>query len=339
MADVHGDNCESHPPGAEHMHGAGNVAHQPRRADQLHGGHGESDAHGHRHGDHGRRLGGHSHAHAPGGRMVLVLSLTTVLMGVEFVAAIITGSLALLADAGHMLSDVAAQALALLAIWFAAKPATAGKSFGYYRTEILASLVNGVVLVGMSLFIIVEGIHRLADPPEVAGGLMLAVAVTGLIVNLISMRVLHGVVGDSLNLKAAYLELLGDMLASAGVVVAAAIVYFTGWYIVDPVISILIGLAILPRTWLLLAECTNILMEGTPGHIDMEQLHAALLAIPGVTNVHDIHVWSITSGFEAMCAHVGIGATADADAVLAEVTRLAQSDFSIRHTTIQIERM
>jgi len=236
-----------------------------------------------------------------------------------------------------MLSDVAAQALALLAIWFAAKPPTPGKSYGYYRTEILASLINGVILVGISMFVLYEAARRLASPPEVHAPIMLTVAAVGFCVNLVSMRVLHAVAHDSLNMKAAYLELLGDLLASAGVLIAAAIIFFTHWYLADPVISILIGILILPRTWLLLAECTNILMEGAPRHIDVGQLHTSLLSVAGVLDVHDIHVWTITSGLDAMSGHVCVTRGADAEEVLSNVTKIAQKDYGIQHTTIQIE--
>jgi cobalt-zinc-cadmium efflux system protein len=291
--------------------------------------------------------GGHVHVHEDhdhsGGRasttrkMVFVLCLTSVLMVAELIAGIAARSLALIADAGHMLSDVAAQALALAAMWFAARPPSPKKSFGYYRTEILASLINGVALICISGFIIVEGLQRVLQPESVEAPLVLLVATIGLIVNIVSMRVLHSVSHDSLNIKAAYLELLGDTLASAGVVVAAVVIIFTGWYIADPIISILIGLSILPRTWLLIAEATNILMEGTPGHIDMDKLHAALLAVPGVASVHDIHVWSITSGFEAMCAHVRITQADEQERVLADLTTVLRDQFGIDHTTIQIE--
>jgi cobalt-zinc-cadmium efflux system protein len=271
--------------------------------------------------------------------MFVVLGLTTTLMVVELIAGLLSGSLALLADAGHMLSDVAAQGLALLAMWFASKPAHARKTFGYHRTEILASLVNGVLLVGICIFIVAEGIQRLSHPPQVEGGMMLGVAAAGLLVNLISMRLLHSVADSSLNMKAVYLELLGDMLASVGVLVAAVVIYFTHWYLIDPLVSILIGVMIIPRTWLLIAECTNILMEGTPGHIDMDKLRGSIMAVPGVISAHDMHVWSITSGFEAMCAHVTVAESSDADAVLLEITRVSQQEFGIRHTTIQIQRV
>lgn len=286
--------------------------------------------------------GGHGHSHGSGrmesrGRLLIVVGLTTVLMLVELIAGMLSHSLALMADAGHMLSDVAAQVLALVALWFAAKPPTSGKSFGYYRTEILAGLLNGVVLVIISIFILLEAVNRLAHPPEVHAPLMLAVSAIGVVVNLVSMRILVGSADDSVNMKAAYLELLGDMLASAGVLAAALLIAFTHWYIADPLISGLIGVLILPRTWLLLAECTNILMEGTPGHVDTDGLRAAMLKVPGVLDVHDMHVWTITSGLDAMSGHVCVQRSATSEEVLAEVTRIAQKEFHIQHTTIQLE--
>jgi cobalt-zinc-cadmium efflux system protein len=290
---------------------------------------------GHEHGAQAHR----PHREESKGRLCIVLGLTSSLMVAELVAGYMTHSLALMADAGHMLSDVASQALALIAIWFAAKAPTQGKSYGYYRTEILASLINSVILVGIAILIISEAWHRLAAPPPVNSVPMLLVAGLGLVVNLVSMRLLHSLADHSLNIKAAYLELLGDLAASAGVLIAAAIMTFTHAYIVDPLISILIGIVILPRTWLLLSECTNILMEGTPGHIDMDRLRVELLRVEGVVDVHDIHVWTITSGLDAMSGHVCVDRQHSSEAVLGAVTRIAQQDFGIQHTTIQIEQV
>jgi cobalt-zinc-cadmium efflux system protein len=290
------------------------------------------------------RAGAHSHGHSHGGgrqesrsKLIIVLALTSALMVVELIAGYTSHSLALMADAGHMLSDVASQALALLAIWFASKPPTTDKTYGYYRTEILAGLVNGVALVIISIVILYEAASRIAHPPEVHGSTMLVVAAIGVVVNLISMRILTNVADHSLNVKAAYLELLGDLLASIGVLLAAIVVAVTHWYAADPLISMLIGILILPRTWMLLAECTNILMEGTPQHIDADGLRVALLKVNGVIDVHDMHVWTITSGLDAMSGHVCVQRAAAPDEVLAEVTRIAQKDFGIQHTTIQVE--
>jgi len=272
-------------------------------------------------------------------KLLLVLSLTGVYMIVEVVAALYTGSLALLADAGHMLSDVAALVLALLAIWFSSRPATPGKSYGYYRTEILAGLINGVLLVAVSLGILWEAYRRFADPPQVMSMPVLIVALIGLVINLVSARLLSQSASQSINVKAAYLEVLSDLLATVGVIVSAIIIMVSGWYLADPLISALIGIMILPRTWMLLTECTNILMEGTPGHINLSELRQAILKVPGVLDVHDIHVWTITSGMDAMSSHVAIDAASAADQVLAQITHIAQEDFGIHHTTTQVEQV
>jgi cobalt-zinc-cadmium efflux system protein len=271
--------------------------------------------------------------------MKMVLALTGAYMVVQVVAGLYTGSLALLADAGHLLTDIGSLILALLAFWFSARPSTPGKTYGYYRSEILAGLVNGVLLVGISIFILYESWHRLANPPAVVGGPMLAVALLGLVVNLICARMLHEGAGHSLNVKAAYLEVMSDLLATLGVIAAAAIMLVTKWYLADPIISGLIGLMILPRTWGLLSECTNILMEGAPGHIDIEKLREEMLAVPGVVDVHDIHVWTITSGLDAMSGHVTIDLESVPDVVLSKITEIAQDDFGIHHTTIQVEQV
>jgi cobalt-zinc-cadmium efflux system protein len=267
------------------------------------------------------------------------LSLTGVYMVVEVVAALYTGSLALLADAGHMLSDVAALLLALLAIWFSSRPATPGKSYGYYRTEILAGLINGVILVAVSLGILWEAYRRFADPPQVLSTPVLIVAIIGLVINLVSARLLSHTAAESIDIKAAYLEVLSDLLATVGVIIAAIVIMVSGWYLADPIISALIGLMILPRTWMLLTECTNILMEGTPGHVNLNSLRQAMLKVPGVLDVHDIHVWTITSGMDAMSSHVAIDAASSADQVLAQITHIAQEDFGIHHTTTQVEQV
>lgn len=307
-------------------HDEGGLPHAPHAPVAGHD-HDAGDGHAH----------GHGHRSESRGRLITVLGLTSGLMVAELIAGIYSHSLALMADAGHMLSDVASQILALLAMWFASRAPTPDKTYGYYRTEILASLINGVALVGISIFIVVEAVRRLSSPPEVQGSIMLVIAAVGLGVNLVSMRVLHSVAADSLNVKAAYLELMGDLLASAGVLVAAILINFTHWYIVDPMISVLIGLLILPRTWLLLAECTNILMEGTPRHIDLEGLRTALLGVQGVLDVHDMHVWTITSGLDAMSSHICVNKATPSDQVLSDVTRIAQKEFGIQHTTIQVE--
>jgi cobalt-zinc-cadmium efflux system protein len=288
---------------------------------------------------------GHNHNHAANMRaenknsMLLVLGLTSAFMLLEVCTGYFTGSLALLADAGHMFGDVAGLILALLAIWFASKPATPDKTFGYFRSEILASFLNGLALVGVSLFIMYESYCRLAHPPKVEALPVLGVAVIGLIVNTASLRILQKAASTSLNAKAAYLEILGDSLASVGVIISSLLIIFFNWNYADPLISGIIAIAILPRTWSLLKECTNILMEGTPGHINLEALRKSLLAINGVVDVHDIHVWTITSGRDAMSGHVTIKEAIDAEAVLADVTRTVNEQFGLSHSTIQVEQM
>jgi cobalt-zinc-cadmium efflux system protein len=288
---------------------------------------------------------GHNHNHAANLRaenknsILLVLGLTSGYMVLEVCAGYFTGSLALLADAGHMFGDVAGLILALLAIWFASKPATSDKTFGYFRSEILASFLNGLALVGVSFYIMYESYCRLAHPPKVEALPVLAVAVVGLIVNILSLRVLQKAATNSLNAKAAYLEILGDSLASVGVIFSSLAIIFFKWNYADPLISGLIAIAILPRTWALLKECTNILMEGTPGHINLSSLRESLLSITGVVDVHDIHVWTITSGRDAMSGHVTISETGDAETVLADVTRIVNDQFGLSHSTIQVEQM
>ncbi len=286
---------------------------------------------------------GHSHTidrrEESKGRLVFVLGLSSSYMIVVAIASFYTHSLALLADAGHMLSDVGALILALIAIWFASRPADSARTYGYYRTEILAGLINCVVLVGLSLYILWEAWNRFFSPPEIHSGPMLAVAIFGLIVNLISMRVLGNMSGHTVNVKAAYLEVFGDMLASLGLVIASVVMMYTKWYLIDPIVSGLIGFLILPRTWILLAECINILMEGTPGHIDLGKMREEMLAVAGVVEVHDIHVWTITSGMDAMSAHVTTDKDVAQDPILTQITHLLQHDFNINHTTIQVEQV
>ena len=284
----------------------------------------------------------HSHAHNrkdSGAKLQLVMMLTLAYMLVEVGAAYYTGSLALLADAGHMLSDVGSILLSLLAIWFTAKPANAKRTYGYYRSEILASFVNGLILVGLSVFIIYESIRRFNNPPAVMSSTMLIVSLVGFALNLYSVRILHAGAKESLNVKSAYLEVFSDLLATIGLVVASIIMMFTKWYLADPLISVIIGLMILPRTWMLLSECVNVLMEGTPGHVDLSKLRESFLAVAGVVEVHDIHVWTITSGLDAMSGHVTISDDAQADAVLSELTKIAEDEFHLNHTTIQVEQV
>lgn len=271
------------------------------------------------------------------GRLAVVLGLTTVYLVAEVIGGLLTGSLALLADAGHMLTDVAGLALALLAIWFARRPATPERTYGYYRAEILAALANAVVLFGISFYILYEAYRRFLNPPEVASGWMLAVAAVGLAVNLVGMVILRSGASESLNMKGAYFEVLSDMLTSIGVIAAGAIMWATGWYYADPLFSAGIGLFILPRTWKLLKDAVHVLLEGTPSDVNLAAVREAIGGTAGVAGVHDLHAWSLTSGSNALSAHVILEDGAEPDAVLAGVRRRIVGAFPIAHTTIQVE--
>jgi cobalt-zinc-cadmium efflux system protein len=263
--------------------------------------------------------------------------MTGMFMIIEVVGGLLTGSLALLADAGHMLTDVAGIGLSLVAIWFASKPPTATNTYGYVRMEILAALANGVLLLSMATFILYEAYRRLSSPPEVLAGPMLMIAVVGLGVNLASMWLLHRGADESLNLRGAYFEVLGDAMASLGVIVAALIIQFTGWTLADPLISGAIGLFILPRTWNLTKQAVQILMEGVPPHLDVREIETAMRVSHGVREVHDLHVWTLTSGKEAMSAHVLVDDLSDGQHILKVLQALLRERFDIEHTTVQLE--
>ncbi|HCB2345614.1 TPA: cation transporter, partial [Klebsiella pneumoniae] len=249
----------------------------------------------------------HSHA-LPSERneksLWIALALTGSFLLAEVAAGIVFNSLALLSDAAHMFTDAAALAIALAAVRVARRPADAKRTYGYYRFEILAAAFNALLLFGVAGYILYEGWQRLREPAQVQSSGMLVVAVLGLIVNLISMRMLQGGKDKSLNVKGAYLEVWSDMLGSIGVIGAALVIRFTGWVWVDAVVAVAIGLWVLPRTWLLLKESLNVLLEGVPDGIDMGALMASVQAVPGVTGLHDLHVWALTSGKVSMTAHI-----------------------------------
>lgn len=270
-------------------------------------------------------------------RLTLVLALTSVYLVAEVVAGLITRSLALLADAGHMLTDVAGLGLALLAVRFAERPATPERTYGFYRVEILAALVNAVVLIGISVFILVEAVKRFRNPPEVASLPMLIVAAVGLVVNLAGVWVMRGGSTASLNMKGAYYEVLSDALTSVGVIAAGVVMLTTGWYYADPILSAAIGLFILPRTWKLLSEAVGILLEGTPSNVNLAAVREALLAVPGAAGVHDLHVWTLTSGMNALSAHVLLAGDGRHDPVLEGIRKRLADGFEIHHVTVQVE--
>ena len=271
------------------------------------------------------------------GRMKITLALTATFMVAEIVGGLLTGSLALLADAAHMATDVGGLAFALFAIWIGRRPPDAKKTYGYYRAEILAALANGVVLFGVAFYILYEAYQRFREPVRVASGAMLAVAAVGLAVNLIGMYLLKAGAGESLNVKGAYLEVMSDLLGSLGVLAAGIIIWLTGWNLVDPVISVLIGFFILPRTWKLLRESVDILLEGTPVNVDLSAVEKALREQPNVAEVHDVHAWTVTSGRDLLSGHVRVAAGADRDEVLREVRTLLRERFGFDHVTLEVE--
>lgn len=269
--------------------------------------------------------------------LVIALALTTTFLIAEVIGAFLSGSLALLADAAHMLTDAGGLALALFAIWFASRPPSPSKTYGYLRTEVLAALINAVVLLLLAVYILYEAYQRFFEPPEVLSTPMLIVAIVGLVVNLISMRLLSAGSEESLNLKGAYFEVLADMLGSIGVIISALVIMFTGWTLADPIIGAAIGVFIVPRTWALLKNAVNILLGGTPVGFEIEKLEKVLKALPDVVDVHDLHVWTITSGVDAMSGHLVVVDGADEQSVLVAARELLREDFGIEHSTIQIE--
>ena len=270
-------------------------------------------------------------------RLAWALAMTATYMIAEVIGGLVTGSLALLADAAHMLTDVGGLALALLAVRFAAREATPQRTFGYLRMEVLSALANAVVLLLLTVYILYEAYQRFLSPPEVLSGPMLIVAAIGLAVNLVSMWLLSSGSSESLNVKGAYFEVLSDMLGSIGVIVAALLMMWKGWVLADPIIGAGIGLFIVPRTWSLLSQVTHILMEGTPPNVDIGAIEKQLLAIPGTVAVHDLHVWTVTSGFDAMSCHLVVADMSAGRAALRAARNLMKSDFGIEHTTIQLE--
>jgi cobalt-zinc-cadmium efflux system protein len=267
----------------------------------------------------------------------LALVLTASYTVVEVVGGLVAGSLALLADAVHMLSDNVALALALVAAWLATKPATPERTYGYKRAEVLAALANGVMLVALAIWIFVEAAMRLRDPGDVLGGWMLAIALLGLAVNVAAGLVLSRARSHSLNVEAAFRHVFADLLGSLGVAVAAVVILATGWVEADPLVSIFIGALVLGSTWSILRDSTAILLESTPRGIDAEALGQRLASAPGVVEVHDLHVWTITSGFPALSAHVLVSPGEDCHGRRRELERLLRDEFGIEHTTLQVD--
>jgi cobalt-zinc-cadmium efflux system protein len=290
-------------------------------------GHSHGGAHGH----------GHDHATHGGSRGLKgALILTTLFLLAEVVGGLISNSLTLLADAGHMFTDVGALAFSLFVVWLARQPATSRNTYGYLRWEILAALLNGAVLLAVSAGIVWEAIQRLRSPQPVETGLMFTIGVAGLVVNALSARLLHSGSGHSLNMRAAYLHVLSDLLGSAAAVVAALFIRYKGWAIADPIGSIVMTLLIVRSSWGLVRESVDVLLEATPAHIDLGKVHDSMQSVSGVESVHDLHVWTLTSGVVAMSAHVLVPEPAHHQAALQAMTRAVAAQ-GIQHVTIQLE--
>lgn len=265
------------------------------------------------------------------------LGLTAAYLLVEVAGAFWSNSLALLSDAAHMATDTIGLVIALVAVRLSRRPPDARRSYGYARLEALGAVVNGLLLFAVGIYILWEAVERFRQPQPVASGAMMAVAVFGLVVNLVAMRLLAAGSGESLNVKGAYLEVWSDMLGSLVVIVGGVLIHFTGWTLVDPVLAVLIGLWVLPRTWLLLREALNVLLEGVPKGIVLAEVEAAMRAQPGVADVHDLHVWALASNRPALTAHVVAAPDQQADALRRRLAGLLHERFSIDHATLQIE--
>lgn len=269
--------------------------------------------------------------------LVIALGITTIIFVAELVGGILSNSLALIADASHMFTDMAALALGLFALWLAMRPAPPQKTYGYYRIEILAALANGVLLILVALGIMYEAFGRLLNPPPVDSRLMLSIAVVGLLANVASASVLFGHVRESLNIKAAFAHVVSDMAASIGAIMAGAIILFTGFLVADPAISIIIGVLIIYNASKLLLEAVDILMEAAPAHINLKELEQTILSAKGVRSAHDLHVWTVTSGLVSMSGHVVVEETADRQVILEQLCSALQKKFGLTHCTLQLE--
>lgn len=281
----------------------------------------------------------HHHRQAGQKGLFITLILTGLVMLAEFLGGWLSGSLALLSDAGHMLTDVLAIALSLLAMRFALQPATEKKTYGFFRLEILAALINGITLILLSGYIFYEAWQRFSSPIEIKSGLMIIVAVIGLLANLAGFFILKSSSKHSLNVRGAFLHIIGDLLSSVAVVIGGLLIRFTGFYLIDPILSIIIGLVILKGAYDLVKESVDILLEATPNGIEGKEIEKALNGIAGVRTVHHMHVWSLSSGIHALSAHVQIDdqMTSQSDALLAEMQELLEHQFGIIHSTIQFE--
>ncbi|MGG2197412.1 cation diffusion facilitator family transporter [Paenibacillus validus] len=323
----------------KHEHNNDHAHNHDHRHEKSHA-HGHAHGGGHHHGHH-HGIGGH-HDHGREGNkqgLTIALIITAGIMLLEFFGGLWTGSLALLSDSGHMLSDASSLVLSLIAISFAAKPASPAKTFGFYRFEILAALFNGVTLFVIAGIIMWEAYERLLDPPQVASGTMMGIAAIGLLANLLSALALmrKGNVHENVNLRSAYLHILGDALGSVGAIVAGLVMWAFGWYAADPIISVVVALLILKGAWGVINQTVHILMEGTPSRIRLPDVQQTLQGIAGVIDVHDLHVWTITSGLDSLSCHMVVEDQADGQHILQQAIQLIEQRFGIGHATIQIE--
>jgi cobalt-zinc-cadmium efflux system protein len=284
---------------------------------------------------------GHDHGTAGAkhrGPLLAAFALLGVFMLVEGAAALVTGSLALLSDAGHMFTDVLGIGMALAAMTAARR---AGKdpqrTFGLYRLEVLAALANAVLLFGVALYVLIEAVRRFGDPPDVPAGPMLVVAVAGLLANVVAFALLRSGAKESINVRGAYLEVLGDLLGSVGVIIAAVVIALTDWWYADPIVAVAVGVFILPRTWRLARAAVRILVQAAPAHVDVATVRERLAAVPGVCDVHDLHVWTLTSGMDVVSAHLTLDPAAQVGPVLVEAREALHDDFDIAHATLQVE--
>ncbi|MEU6130100.1 cation diffusion facilitator family transporter [Saccharopolyspora sp. NPDC047091] len=292
---------------------------------------------------------GHGHGHGHGTaspasasgrysrRLAMAFGVLLAFFVLEAVVGYLTSSLALLSDAGHMLTDVLGVGMALAAITAARRPASAKRTFGWYRVEVLAALANAVLLFAVAGYILVEAVGRFQDPPQVAGLPMMITAAAGLAANVVAFLLLREGAGESLNLRGAYLEVLADTIGSVGVLLGGALAWAFGWYLVDPIVAVAVGLFVLPRTWKLAGQALRILVQQAPEGVDVHAMHQDLAALPGVKEVHDLHVWTLTSGMEVASAHLSIPAEADHGDVLVAAQRLLAEQYRIEHATLQVE--
>ncbi|UQZ76818.1 cation transporter [Niallia circulans] len=297
-------------------------------------------SHGHDHSHHGHHHGFAEIREGNKKGLLIALIITAGIMMLEFLGGLLTNSLALLSDSGHMLSDASSLFLSFLAIWFATRPASSNKTYGYYRFEILAALFNGVTLFVIAFFIILEAIERFSQPPTVSSGTMMIIAVIGLLANMISALALmrKGDVEGNVNLRSAYLHILGDALGSVGAIIAGCLMLFFKWYIADPIISVVVALLILKSGWGVIKTSIHILMEGTPTTINQEEVKKELEGIAGVIDVHDLHIWTITSGLDSLSCHLLIDDKSDSQVILQNAIDRLKTKFKMEHTTIQIEK-